>query len=211
MALGVLQSPGELGADIAVGDAQSLGIPLGFGGPSAGIFTTKEKFVRFMPGRLVGETVDARGERAYTLTLGPREQHIRREQATSNICTNQALCALMSAIYMAIMGAEGMRGVAKQCAYGAHYLAGKIKERKYFWLRFSGEFFNEFLVETSVPIEKVKIGFEKKGILALFQNDAFRIPGNTFLIAVTEKRTKEECDYVIEALKEVEREHDGLE
>lgn len=209
--LGILKSPGELGADIAVGDAQSLGIPLGFGGPYAGIFSAKEKYVRQMPGRLVGETIDTEGKRAYTLTLGPREQHIRREQATSNICTNQALCALMSAVYLAVMGKNGMREAAGQCAAKAHYLAGRIRGLKHFWLRFPREFFNEFLVETNMPIERVRAGLERKGVLALFQNPAVSIPENTFLAAVTEKRTKEECDYFVETLREVENEYDSIQ
>lgn len=210
LALGVIKTPGEWGADIAVGDAQSLGIPLGYGGPYAGIFSAKEKFMRSMPGRLIGETIDGAGKRAYTLTLGPREQHIRREQATSNICTNQALCALMSAIYLAAMGREGVREVARQCAAKAHYMSKRVLGCKYFWLRFpTTPFFNEFLVETNIPIVRVQECLEKRGILALFRNPSCDIPENTFLVAVTEKRTKEECDYFIETLREVESEYDG--
>ena len=210
LALGIIKTPGELGADIVVGDTQSLGIPLGFGGPYAGIFSAKAEFVRQMPGRLVGETVDAEGRRAYTLTLNSREQHIRRGQATSNICTNQALCALMSAIYLTAMGKEGMREVARQCTAKAHYLAKRILGCRLFGLKFSAPFFNEFLVKTNLPTMGIQEVLEKRGILALFRNPSCNIPKNTFLVAVTEKRTKEELDFLVETLQEIQDENTAL-
>jgi glycine dehydrogenase subunit 1 len=147
VALGLIKSPGEMGADIVVGEGQSIGVGLQFGGPYVGLFACREKHVRQMPGRLAGETVDAEGKRGFVLTLSTREQHIRREKATSNICTNQALIALMATVFMTVYGKQGLRELAEQNLAKAHYLASKLK------LRFSGPFFNEFVVCGRIPEE----------------------------------------------------------
>ncbi len=143
VSLGLLTPPGELGADIVVGEGQSLGLPLSFGGPYLGLFATRKKFVRSMPGRIVGETTDARGERGYVLTLGTREQHIRRENATSNICTNEGLCALAATIFLALMGREGMRELAHLNLSKAQYARELLKDR----VRFQAPTFNEFVIQ----------------------------------------------------------------
>src|SRR5215216_628357 len=155
MSLGVLKSPGAAGADIVVGEAQSFGIPLSFGGPYCGMFATNEKYMRQMPGRLVGEAADHEGRRGYVLTLSTREQHIRREKATSNICTNQGLFALMATVYLATMGRRGVQEVARQNLQKAHYAASEIARLDGFDLRFTAPFFNEFVVRTPQPATEV--------------------------------------------------------
>src|SRR2546423_4080698 len=155
MSLGALRSPGACGADIVVGEAQSFGIPLSYGGPYCGLFATNEKFVRQMPGRLVGEAHDHDGRRGYVLTLSTREQHIRREKATSNICTNQGLFALMATVYMATLGRRGVQEVAQQNLQKAHYAAQEIAKLDGYSLRFSAPFFNEFVITTPKPASEV--------------------------------------------------------
>jgi glycine dehydrogenase subunit 1 len=145
VSLGLLEPPKD--ADIVVGELQSFAISPSYGGPYAGVIATKEKFIRQIPGRLVGQTKDANGNRAFCLTLSTREQHIRREKATSNICTNQALIALMATVYMSVYGKQGLRELAEQNLAKAHYLAGKLP------LHFTGKFFNEFVVKASNPHE----------------------------------------------------------
>ena len=147
LALAVLRTPGGAGADIAVGEAQSLGLPLAYGGPGLGLFASRERFVRNLPGRLVGETVDAQGRRGFVLTLATREQHIRRERATSNICTNHALCALQVTVYLALLGRHGLRALAERNLRGAHALAARLAGVGR--LRFTAPFFNEFVLELS--------------------------------------------------------------
>ena len=144
LALAALRTPGAAGVDIAIAEGQSLGLPLAYGGPGLGLFASRERFVRSLPGRLVGETVDARGERGYVLTLATREQHIRRERATSNICTNQGLCAVQVVVYLSLLGRRGLANVAERNLRGAHALAERL--RGIGTLRFSGPYFNEFVL-----------------------------------------------------------------
>lgn len=202
IALGLLKTPASLGADIAVGEGQSLGNPINFGGPGLGYFATKEKFVRYMPGRIVGETVDNDGNRGYVLTLQSREQHIRRQKATSNICSNQALNALAASVYLAAMGRKGIRKVAESSFRNTHYLADRIGVLKKFSLRFDKLFFNEFVVHTEHDVDHVLEALRKNNILGGYKlgND---YPG-CFLVAVTEKRTKEELDQYIKVLEGLE-------
>lgn len=192
----VLKSPGECGADIVTGEGQSLGIPLSFGGPYLGFMACKEKLMRRLPGRIVGETVDVDGRRAFVLTLQAREQHIRREKAASNICSNQALCAMMSAVYMATLGSKGIEKVANNCYSKAHYAAEKISDIPGFELVNQGEFFNEFV--TACPdVEKTLKALDDEGILGGLPVDG------GILWCVTETNSKEDIDRLVEILKEV--------
>ena len=191
-AMGLLKSPREQGADIAVGEAQPLGLPMSFGGPYIGFMATTQKEMRKMPGRIVGETVDSAGNRAYVLTLQAREQHIRRERATSNICSNQALCALTVSVYLASVGSEGLRHVARACTSNAHYLANGLVE-KGAKLCFNGEFFHEFVTLTEGKAEEIITALKKENILGGLLIDA-----DTILWCCTEKATKESMDKVIE-------------
>jgi glycine dehydrogenase subunit 1 len=202
IAYGILKPPGEFEADIVVGEGQSLGIPLSFGGPYLGIFTTKQQFVRTMPGRLVGETVDLEGKKGFVLTLATREQHIRRERATSNICTNEGLCALMATIYLSSLGKEGLREIAMMNLSKAEYakkIASKIKGCK---LAFSSPTFNEFVLEIEGDPVKVLEEMKKEKIiggipLARFYPDLNR----HLLVTVTEMNTKGEINRWAEALE----------
>lgn len=162
--LAVLKTPGEYGADVAVGDGQPLGLPLGFGGPYQGFMTVRSSMARKLPGRIVGETTDEKGNRAFVLTLQAREQHIRREKAGSNICSNQALCTLRAAIYMAVMGSRGMEEAARQCTAKAHYLQQELEKTGY-ELKYQKPFFHEFVTRTPVPAEKALNYLEQQGIL----------------------------------------------
>jgi glycine dehydrogenase subunit 1 len=204
LALGLLTPPGEFGADIVVGDGQPLGIPLSFGGPTIGIFTTKEAYVRRMAGRLVGETVDSRGQRGFVLTLTPREQHIRRERATSNICTNQGLMALAVTVYLSLMGKQGLRQVAGLSYHKAHYAADLIDQLENYSVSRNGAFFNEFVVQCPRPVREVNAGLLEFGIIGGYDlslsYDEFQ---DRMLVAVTEMIAKEEIDVLVEALQEV--------
>ena len=190
--LALLKTPGEWGADVAVGDGQSLGIPMAFGGPSVGYMCCTEKLMRKMPGRIVGKTTDSRGQRAFVLTLQAREQHIRRQKATSNICSNQSLMALWVTIYMATMGKQGLCEAAQASCDGAHYLAAKLCEDSRFKLTFDKPFFNEFCVSYSGNLDALLAKLVARGIFG-----GIRIDDHTLMIAVTEKRTKEEIDQLI--------------
>ncbi|MCS7192532.1 MAG: aminomethyl-transferring glycine dehydrogenase subunit GcvPA [Armatimonadetes bacterium] len=202
ISLGVLKPPGEYNADIAVAEGQCLGLPPSFGGPLLGIFTCKREFIRKMPGRLVGETVDAKGKRGFVLTLQVREQHIRRERATSNICTNQALCAIAAAAYLSLMGKQGIRQVAELCAQKAHYLAEKFQGIN-IPLLFSAPFFKEFAVKLPVEPQKVNKALIGKGFLGgLTMSRYYPELDRAWLIAVTEKRTKAEMDALVQAVQE---------
>ena len=205
LALGLLRPPSGFGADVVVGEGQPLGIPLSFGGPYLGIFTTKQEFVRKMAGRLVGETVDSRGQRAYVLTLTPREQHIRREKATSNICTNQGLMALAAAVYLSLMGKQGLRRAAELCYHKAHYAAAKIGALPGYKIWNEGIFFNEFVVACPKPVAEINHHLlEDHEIVGGYDlgHDYAELKDH-MLIAVTEMNTREEIDELASALKEV--------
>ena len=192
LSLGVLASPGSYGADIAVGEGQPLGTPQSFGGPYLGIFAVKKDFIRKIPGRLVGMTKDREGKDGFILTLQTREQHIRREKATSNICSNEALNALAAAVYLSLLGREGLREVASQSAQKAAYLSRKITAIPGFSLKFSKPFFREFVLETPIPAAEVVVRMLEKKVFAGY--DLSPHGENGLLVAVTEKRTKEELD-----------------
>lgn len=207
LSLGLLTPPGEFGADIVTGEGQPLGIPLSYGGPYLGIFATKQEYVRKMAGRLVGETVDNRGQRAYVLTLTAREQHIRREKATSNICTNQGLIALASTIYMSALGKHGLRQVAELCFHKAHYAATRLRELQGFNLWSEAPFFNEFVVRCPRPASEINLHLLEHGILGGYDLGQ-DYPGmqDHMLIAVTEMNSREEIDALVDVLAEMEKE-----
>ncbi|KPL13644.1 glycine dehydrogenase [candidate division WOR_3 bacterium SM1_77] len=204
ISLGVIKPPGEYNADIIVGEGQALGVPQSFGGPLLGIFAAKKDFVRHMPGRIVGETTDVDGKRGFVLTLQTREQHIRREKATSNICTNEALLALCALIYLCALGKQGIVEVGNLCLSKSHYLRDKLKGLKGIKPAYEGEFFKEFLVETEKPAKEILDALLEQKIfggvpLSIFDEKQ----QNRFLIAVTEKRTKEELDIFTDCLSKV--------
>jgi glycine dehydrogenase subunit 1 len=205
IALGLLKPPGEFGADIVVGEGQGLGIGLNFGGPYLGFFAARKKHVRKMAGRLVGQTVDAEGERGFVLTLTTREQHIRRERATSNICTNQGLMALAAAVYMATLGRCGMRQVAELCYHKAHYAADRIDSLDGFTVLREKPFFKEFAVRCPRPVQEINdellrgwaiIGGYDLGLVYPHLQDHA-------LICVTEMNLRQEIDLLVRALEEV--------
>ena len=202
ISLGLLKSPGACGADIVVAEGQSFGVPLSFGGPYVGLFATKEKFARQIPGRLVGEAYDKQGRRGFVLTLATREQHIRREKATSNICTNEGLIALAATVYLETMGRRGIREVAEQCVQKTAYAARKIGALAGFSLPFSGPRFNEFVVRGPSNATELlaRLGKEKaiEGGLSLSQ--FFPERKNEFLVCVTETNTREQIDSLVEGL-----------
>ncbi|MBO0720003.1 MAG: aminomethyl-transferring glycine dehydrogenase subunit GcvPA [Blastocatellia bacterium] len=203
LSLGLLQAPGKAGADIVCGEAQSFGIPLSFGGSYCGFFAVREKYQRQLPGRLAGQALDDQGRTGYVLTLAAREQHIRREKATSNICTNQGLYALMATIYLATLGRRGVREVAEQNAQKAHYAAKRIKSSGGYGIRFAAPFFNEFVVSCPRPAEQILKNLERKDIIGGFDLSRF-FPElkNEILVCVTEKTTKAEIDSLVEGLME---------
>lgn len=193
----LLKTPGEWGADVAVGDGQSLGIPMAFGGPSVGYMCCTEKLMRKMPGRIVGKTVDNRGQRVFVLTLQAREQHIRRQKATSNICSNESLMALFVTIYMSVMGKEGVKEAAQMSYDGAHYLHDALIATGLFSDKYERPFFNEFCVKYNGDVDRLQQRFIENGILGGVKVDA-----DTLMFAVTEKRTKEEIDKLVNIAKE---------
>jgi glycine dehydrogenase subunit 1 len=203
-ALAILKTPGSMGADVVVGEGQPLGLPMWYGGPSLGFFTTRKQFAHKMAGRLVGQTVDTRGQRAYVLTLTAREQHIKRERATSNICSNQGLLALGSAIYMSVLGKTGMQQVANLCYQKAHYAAEQLSQIKGMGLCFSDPFFHEFALCVNRPVEEVNAHLLEHGILGGYDlGQDYPALKDHMLIAVTEMNSKEEIDLLAEVLAEV--------
>ncbi len=203
IALGLLRPPGEQGADIVVGEGQSLGNPVSYGGPYVGLFACRQRYLRQMPGRVVGKTTDTEGRRGFVLTLQPREQHIRREKATSNICTNEALVALAVTTYLAVMGKQGLRQVAELCYHKAHYAAHQIVAlpgcEKLF-----GQFFKEFVIRTPLPPAEVNARLWERGIIGGYEL-AQDYPQLTdcLLLCVTEMNTREEIDRLVQALGKI--------
>ena len=194
--LALLKTPGEWGADIAVGDGQSLGIPMSFGGPYVGYMCCTEKLMRKMPGRIVGETRDSRGNRSFVLTLQAREQHIRRQKATSNICSNESLMALFVTVYMATMGRNGLKEAASLSYAGAHYLCDELVKTGRFTLVYNHPFFNEFCVRYDGDVDALQSKLADNGILG-----GVKIADDILMFAVTEKRTKEEIDRLVDLCK----------
>ena len=196
ISLGLLRRPGDLGADIAVAEGQSLGTPMQYGGPYLGIMACREPFVRRLPGRIAGETVDRRGRRCWVLTMQTREQHIRREKATSNICTNQGLFALRAAIYLAVMGPQGLRETADLCLRKARYAADRLAELDRFSLPLARPVVKEFVVRDSAgQVESLLSEAARAGYLAgVPLGRWYPELADCFLVAVTEKRTRAEID-----------------
>ena len=202
LAMGMLRPPGEFGADIATGEGQPIGIPPSFGGPYLGLFSCKQQYIRQMPSRLVGRTTDTEGRTGYVLTLQTREQHIRRERATSNICTNEALYALASAIYLAAMGRRGLRQIAELCYHKAHYAAAGIAELAGYSRPQSGEFFQEFVVSCPKPPAEVNRQLMERNILGgLDVSDRF---DNGMLLCVTEMNSRADIDALVAGLEAVQ-------
>lgn len=207
MSMGAM-CPAEFGADIVVSDLQPFGGPMSFGGPSAGMIAAKKQFIREMPGRIVNKTVDKDGKTAYRLGYQAREQHIKREKATSNVCTNQNLMVLRAGAYLALMGPENLRAIATEhCFANAHHLAHEILLHKEFCLAFPYvPYFNEFLVRTTLPIAWVRDALHAAGIYPYFgTRGAFTLPEGTFLVAATELTTWSKCDKVYKALRDMRR------
>ena len=202
ISLGVVESPGAWGADIAVGEGQGLGNPLNGGGPYLGLFACKKAYMRHLPGRICGATTDAEGRRGFVLTLQAREQHIRRERAASNICTNEALCALAATIYLALLGPAGLREVAELCVDKAHRLAERLAQIPGYRLHFDRPFFNEFVLECPGPATRVRNALLKEGLLAGVPLAAFHPTlSNCLLVCVTESRSDEELDRFVAGLE----------
>ncbi len=206
VSLGVLEAPGAWGADIAVGEGQGLGNALNYGGPYLGLFACKKAHMRHIPGRICGLTADAEGKRGFVLTLQAREQHIRRERASSNICSNEALCALAATIHLALLGPEGLREVAELCVDKTHRLAEKACAVPGFRLRFAGTFFHEFVLECPVPADRVRNALLKEGLLAgVPLGRCGAALKNSLLVCATEQRTDDEIERYVAALGRVAR------
>lgn len=201
ISVGLIKRPGDCGADIVVAEGQPLGVPLLYGGPYLGLLACRTEYLRKIPGRIIGQTVDSEGRRAFCLTLQTREQHIRREKATSNVCTNQGLLATRAAIYMSAMGKQGLKQVAELCFQKAHYAAQRISMLSGYNLRFDGPFFKEFTVVCEHPVDRVLAHCREQGVnagvpLGQWYDDL----QNCFLVAVTEQRTRAEIDTLVSAL-----------
>ena len=196
--------PGAYGADIVAGEGQSLGSPLGFGGPALGLFACRTEFLRRLPGRIVGKTLDDRGQTGYVLTLRTREQDIRRERATSNICTNQALLALAATVYLAALGKEGFRELGEHCLRRAHYAHERISAIPGFAPLFTRPFFDEFAVKTPQPVERLNAELRARGIVGGYDlSRAYPEFGDAALFCVTETRSRDEIDQLVTALREI--------
>jgi len=205
ISLGLLKPPGLFGADIVVGEGQSLGIPLSYGGPYLGLFATRKEYVRKMAGRLVGEAHDKNGQRGFVLTLATREQHIKREKATSNICTNQGLMAMAATLYLSTLGKHGLRKVAELCWHKSHYAAQRIAELPGYEVDTSKPFFKEFVVRCPVSVAEINAHlFNEWDIIGGYDlsNDYANLP-NHMLLCVTEMNTREEIEALVEALGEI--------
>ncbi len=196
ISLGLLKRPGDYGADIVVAEGQSLGTPMQFGGPYLGIMACSEQFVRRMPGRIAGQTVDRRGKRCWVLTLQTREQHIRREKATSNVCTNQGLFALRATVYLAALGPQGMRELAESCLRKAHYAAGQLTRGRRFTMPFDRPTFKEFVVRDAAGgiDELISAGLEAGLFVGVPLERWYPELADCLLVCVTEKRTRAEID-----------------
>jgi glycine dehydrogenase subunit 1 len=201
VALGLLKSPGELGADIVAGEGQSFGLPVSFGGPYVGFFAARMKDVRAMPGRLVGETLDRDGRRGFVLTLSTREQHIRREKATSNICSNQGLCALTATVFLSLLGKQGLRELAGQNLAKAAYARQQLARIEGVSLSFAAPGFNEFVVRTARPVEEVLAALEQQGILGgIPLGGDYPELADAMLVCVTEQHRRADIDALVQAL-----------
>ncbi len=204
ISLGILKPPGERGADIVVGEGQSFGLPVSFGGPYVGFFATREKYLRQMPGRLAGETQDQNGKRAYVLTLSTREQHIRRERATSNICTNQGLCALAATIFLSTLGKQGMHEMATLNVRKAHYLKGRLANISGFGIKFETHSFNEFVLECPRPAEEVLQILKQDHIIGGYPLEQhYPELKNCLLLCATELSSQEDMDRLADKLEEM--------
>ena len=204
LSLGILKPPGQRGADIVVGEGQSFGLPVSFGGPYVGFFATREKYLRQMPGRLAGETKDQNGKRAYVLTLSTREQHIRRERATSNICTNQGLCALAATIFLSTLGKEGLREMAILNVRKAHYLKSCLARIPEFEIKFGAHSFNEFVLECPRPAEEILQILKQDQIIGGYPLEQYYPElKNCLLVCATELSSQEEMDRLANNLKEM--------
>jgi len=202
MSLGLLKSPGACDADIVVAEGQSFGVPLSFGGPYVGLFATRDKYARQIPGRLVGEAYDKKGHRGFVLTLATREQHIRREKATSNICTNEGLIALAATVYLEAMGRRGIQEAAQQCVQKAAYAARRIAGVKGFSIPFTGPRFNEFVVRAPGNAAELlsRLAKEKEIEGGIALSRFMPIRDKDFLVCVTETNTREQIDQLVSAL-----------
>jgi len=204
LSLGILKPPGERGADIVVGEAQSFGLPVSYGGPYAGFFTTREKFLRQMPGRVAGETIDRTGRRSFVLTLSTREQHIRRERATSNICTNQGLCALAVTVYLAVMGKQGLRELALLNLRKADYLKNKLSKVSGFEIQFSADTFNEIVLKCPRSANEIRDALLEHKILAgLPLGEYYPELADSLLLCATEVNTVESIDRLTDKLEAI--------
>lgn len=207
VSLSLLAPPGEQGADIAVGEGQGLGIPMAFGGPLLGFFACRERFLRQMPGRVVGRTEDRDGNPCFVMTLQTREQHIRREKSTSNICTNQALMALAATVYLSAVGERGFSRVGELCLQKSHYAAAKICEEEGFSLRFDAPFVKEFVLRCPPNVHALLEALRREGILGGIPLEPYRSDlKNCLLVAVTERRTREDIDRWVETLARAAKE-----